>query len=251
MRQTNKVWQKLLKDTLNKPDYEVSPRGMQVKEKINGSYKVPMPAYLNLKARKVNYSFMFAEAAWIISGSNRLSDITPYMKGYRNFSDDGIFLRGAYGPQVVDQLGYITDTLEDDKFSRQAVLTIWRQRPGKSKDIPCTVAIQALIRDDLLHLVVTMRSNDIVLGFTYDVFTFSMIGKAIQLLLRDRGVDVDLGELNVNAGSLHLYEKHYEDAIEWYIKKEENDEIKVEVDSLADVETYEDLITTLWELANG
>lgn len=248
-RRVNKVWQDLLSESLLRSDYETKPRGMVVRELVNGSYKVPMPAYLSLSRRKVNYSFMFAEAAWIISGNNRASTITQFMKGYKNFSDDGVFLRGAYGPKVVDQLGYVVDTLEKDNDSRQAVLTIWRERPATSKDIPCTLAMQFLIRDDKLHLVTTMRSNDIVLGFTYDVFTFSMVAMAVQKLLAQRDIRVDLGDLYVNAGSLHLYEQHFEDAIEWYTNHETTNEVTVQVKSLANTETYDDLIDTLWELA--
>lgn len=250
MNTTNNVWINLIEDILENPHYEVSPRGMPVKEKLNGSYTVQMPAYLSLNTRKVNYNFMFAEAAWIISGSNRLSDITPYMKAYANFSDDNQFLRGAYGPKVVDQLPYIVDTLSNDPDTRQAVMTIWRERPGPSKDIPCTVAIQFLIRDNQLHLIVTMRSNDAVLGFTYDVFTFSMIGLSVLLLLRDRGAQISLGELHVNAGSLHIYEQHFNKLNEWkegFHQKEVESYIK----GLENSTSYEELIERLKRYAEA
>lgn len=249
MKTTNKVWQDKLEEILFDYQYESSPRGMKVKEVINGTYTVPMPAYISLKSRKVNKSFMFAEAAWIILGSNRLEDIQPYMDMYKNFSDDRVFLKGAYGPKVVDQLPYVVDALVNDNDSRQAVLTTWRERPGPSKDIPCTVSMQFLIRDDVLHSVVTMRSNDIVLGFTYDVFTFSMVAKSVQLLLRDRGILCDLGDLSVNAGSLHLYEPHW-DISKWTNSSDIDQSLIDDVDSLNEIKTYSELILKLKELAN-
>ncbi len=248
---TNRIWQKKVGECLDDPDYVVKPRGMEVREVINGSYAVPMPAYLDLEDRKVNVSFMLAEAAWIISGSNRLDDITPYMKNYANFSDDGKFLRGAYGPKVVDQLGYVVDCIEKDIDTRQAVLTIWRERPGVSKDIPCTVAMQFLVRDGKVNLVTTMRSQDIVLGFTYDVFTFSMVAKSVQLLLRERGIEVGLGTLFVNPGSMHLYETHYEQAEKWIESTKQDERVFREVGKLAFVETYEELIKALKEGAEN
>lgn len=247
---TNPAWQNKVSETLLHYDYVSNPRGMEVREIIDGHYTVPMPAFLDLVDRDVKAPFMFAEAAWIVSGSNRLSDLTEYMKYYANFSDDGKFLRGAYGPKVVDQLPYVVDTLAADNDSRQAVMTIWRERPGPSKDIPCTVAMQFLIRSDVLHMVTTMRSNDIVLGFTYDVFTFSMVANAVRLLLKERGIDVILGDLHVNAGSLHLYERHYDEANKWIESKERDLSIGRRVMEVMKAETYEDLITTLKDQAH-
>ena len=242
---TNDVWKTMVNYCLESPDCISKPRGMEVREVLNGGYVVQMPAYLDLTARKVNVPFMFAEAAWIISGSNRLEDITPYMKVYSNFSDDNVFLRGAYGPKVVDQLGYVVDAIEKDNDTRQAVLTIWRERPGVSKDIPCTVAMQFLLRDGRLNMVTTMRSQDIVLGFTYDVFTFSMVAKAVQLLLHERGVEVELGVLFVNAGSMHIYERHYEEGENWVNQTETDPDIAKAVLKYTSAKTYTDLIRNL------
>lgn len=250
MKQTNLVWQNKLEEILFDYKYKSSPRGLEVKEILNGTYKVPIPACISLADRKVNKAFMFAEAYWILTGSNRLEDVAKFMSGYRNFSDDQIFLKGAYGPKVVDQLPYVVDTLINDNDSRQAVLTIWRERPGQSKDIPCTIAMQFLIRDGKLNLVTTMRSNDIVLGFTYDVFTFSMVATAIQLLLRDRGLEVSLGDLFVNAGSLHMYEQHWEAAEKWMSNTKIDEDIIIAVEELKEASTYSELIEMLNIKAN-
>lgn len=251
MNQANVVWQEQVNKLLSNPDFISNPRGLEVRELLCGSYKVPMPAYLDLEDRRINIPFMFAEAAWIISGSNRLSDLTPFMKTYSNFSDDGIFLRGAYGPKVVDQLGYVVDSLVKDSDTRQAVMTTWRERPGESKDIPCTVSMQFLIRDGKLNMVTTMRSHDIILGFTYDVFSFSMIAMSVLLLLRQRRVRVSLGDLYVTSGSLHLYERHYEQAKEWVKSDSRNMSITRAVDeTLLGVQTYEGLIDSLRKAAD-
>lgn len=246
INESTKTWQELVKRCYSEYDYISKPRGMEVREIINGSYTVPIPAYINLNARGVNIGFMFAEAAWIISGSNRLDELTPYMKGYANFSDDGIFMRGAYGPKVIDQLGYVVDSIEKDNDTRQAVLNIWRERPGQSKDIPCTLNMQFLLREGKLHAVVNMRSNDVILGVTYDMFTFSMVAYSVVLLLRARGIDVDPGSLLVNAGSLHLYEKHYESAKRWVETNTSHSEVPNRVDEvLVGVSTYQELIDSL------
>jgi thymidylate synthase len=243
---TNDVWQSLIKRVSENYTDIVSPRDMKVKEIRGGSYTVSMPAYITLADRNVNYAFMFAEAAWIVEGSNRLDKIEPYMKYYATFSDDGEFMSGAYGPKIVDQMKYIVDSLEKDRDSRQAYLNIWRERPGQSKDIPCTCGMQFLIRKNKLHMIVNMRSNDVVKGFTYDVFTFSMVAKAIQLSLTRRNIFVDMGDLQVTAGSLHLYESDEKNLDKWVNASKLNFGIQSTMVDLYKCNSQSELIDKLW-----
>lgn len=249
--QTNKIWKDKLKELSSDAEYTVSPRGMSIEERIGESYKVPIPAYITLKNRKVNYSFMFAEAWWILSGSNRVEDIDPYMSFYKTFSDDSIVMRGAYGPKVIDQLGYVVDSLEKDIDSRQAVVNIWRERPAPSKDIPCTTSLQFIVREGAINCIVTMRSNDVVKGFTYDVFTFSMITLYVSHLLRARGIYVNLGNVFVNVGSLHLY-KNDKAKVEGWINEEKlvSNKIDMTIDNIINNTNYLTLLSTLKEAAN-
>lgn len=242
---TNDVWKMTVGQLITSPDFISSPRGEEVREILAGQYTVEMPAFIDLLYRKVNVGFMLQEAYWILSGSNRLSDLTPFIKGYGRFSDDGVTLNGAYGPKVVDQLNYVVSALEKDNDSRQAVLTTWRERPGESKDIPCTVSMQFIIRDGVLYTSVGMRSHDIVLGFTYDVFTFSMISRAVQLLLISRGVPARLGDLTVTAGSLHLYSKDVEKVTSLLQSVERDGRIIDQVDTVMRAKTYENLLERL------
>ena len=208
----NELLQGSLAALANSYDYISKPRGREIREKLGIQYKYDITApVITLAARNMNYGFMFAEAAWILSGRNDLEYITKFMKSYSNYSDDGITLNGAYGPKVVDQLSWCREQIENDNDTRQAFLNIWRERPAKSKDIPCTTSIQFLLRDHVLHTIVNMRSQDVVLGFSYDVFVFSMIAQAMRLmLLETQTKDVALGTCTVNVGSYHMYEQDYD-----------------------------------------
>ena len=217
MTNATTAWKLAMANVYNNYKYQSAPRGMGIREILNFKYEVDMhePIVL-LGARKLNYGFMFAEAAWIVSGSNRLEDITPYMKSYANYSDDGFTLHGAYGPKFIDQISYVAKAIAKDLDTRQAVMNIWREKPGESKDIPCTTNIQWLVRDKKLHCVVTMRSQDIILGTPYDIFTFTCMTKYLQLLLWEHySTAVELGSLSVNVGSAHIYDKHLEDVDAW------------------------------------
>lgn len=253
---TSTAWRQLLYELLNIPEETPSPRGRETREQIAGRYRVFMPAFIDLVDRDVNVAFMFAEAAWILSGSNRLADIRPFMDGYQAFSDDGVFLQGAYGPRVVDQLGYVVDCLEADNDSRQAFLSIWRDRPRPAKDIACTTSMQFLLRRGKLHSVTTMRSQDVVYGYTFDVVTFSAVANAVRLLLKERGVESELGHLTVNAGSLHLYRDPfgkganlYEKAEKWVDSTDVDPTIGERVRAAWNADSYEDFIERLWRTA--
>ena len=156
--------------------------------------------------RKISPTFAAAEAWWILSGSNSLTSIAQYNKVMEKFSDDGRTLFGAYGPKLEEQMENVLHVLRSDLQSRQAVVNIWRENPPASKDIPCTVNLQWLVRGDKVHCIDTMRSSDIWLGWPYDVFTFSMVTWAIVAELnRHLARKVEVGNLRLNAGSQHLY----------------------------------------------
>ena len=211
------AWQLVL-DKLIHRGQPCAPRGQPILELIGYSFTIDMkhPVVGNPK-RKLGYKFMAAEAYWILMGDDRVETIAPYSKAIANFSGNGVTFDGAYGPKVVAQLEYVVQTLVNDRDTRQAVMTIWRENPGPSKDIPCTVAVQFLIRDGLLHCVDTMRSSDVWLGVPYDLFNFSMISMYVALRLREVGVHVELGTLTLQAGSQHLYERNLKDAEDAYI----------------------------------
>lgn len=213
----NRAWQTLLGLLLDRGD-ERKPRDLLTKEILNVQIAIPMVRpLLTVKSRKLGYRFAAAEAAWILDGDNRLATIHPYAKAMDLFSDDGQVLAGAYGPPLRDQLSYAAQALAKDPATRQAVITLWRPRPGPSKDIPCTISLQWLIRDKALHCTATMRSSDAWLGLPYDMFVFSCISGYLLSWLLDPQEEFNdevhhLGTLCLNLASSHLYERHWAQA---------------------------------------
>lgn len=207
------VWLNTLHKLLDSAS-TASPRGYKIKEILNNQTEVDMTyPIVMVEERKLGYRFMTREAWWIMDGRNSVETIKDYSKAIKNFSNDGYHFDGAYGPRVVDQIRYIVDTLANDRDSRQAVLTIWRPNPRDSKDIPCTVSIQWLIRNNTIYCIDNMRSSDIWLGWPYDIFNFTMLTGYVMLLLRERGIDnLKLGSIFLNAGSQHLYDSNIEAA---------------------------------------
>jgi len=249
------TWHTNLRNIIN-GGQEVRPRGMLTREisPYMSWFDMTDPIVI-APERDLGYKFMSAEAAFILSGDNRVSTIAPYSKEISKFSDDGVTFFGSYGPRIVDQLQYVAKTLAEDLDSRQAVLEIWRPSPPKSKDIPCTCLIQWLIRGNKLNCIDTMRSSDTWLGWPYDSFAFSMVSLALLLRLRKAyKIDLELGTLTIVAGSQHLYERNFAQAEKVLHAYAATDPVGfrslVKVDP-GQFEDEDDLREALWDMANA
>lgn len=205
----NVVWHDTITDLCRFYDYETQPRGQRTREILGHLVKVDMTRpVLTIPERRMGYKFMCAEAAWILDGDDRVETLAPYGPMVARFSDDGKTFWGAYGPRVRDQLVHVCRALTEDCDTRQAVITIWRPNPPATRDVPCTVSLQFVNRDDRLHTFVNMRSSDVWLGLPYDVFSMTMLSATVALLTGIRR----LGTLYQYAGSRHLYERNFERA---------------------------------------
>ena len=202
------AWQSLL-EIINWKGSQASPRGQQTKELLNVTVSVQnaLENIIDNPIRDLNYRFMIAEWLWIMCGFDQLHLLTKYNSLMEKFSDDGQVLSGAYGPRLSSQWDYITRSLKDEA-SRQAVATIWNPVPPASKDIPCTISVQYLLRNQRLHGVVNMRSSDAWLGLPYDYFTFSQLLSNVARMMY-----VGVGSLTFNLASSHLYSQHWGDAL--------------------------------------
>jgi thymidylate synthase len=250
------TWRRLLTDLLDL-GAEVAPaslggdwRGRTTRELLARQTTIDMNSpVLTCPGRRLGYRFMTAEAAWILAGDNRLAAIEPYARQLAKLSDDGFTMTGAYGPPFVDQLPYVQRALTRDPASRQAVMTIWRPRPGADADVPCTVALQWLIRADRLHCAATMRSSDAWMGLPYDWFTFSAMSAFLALRLRKTHPGLWLGALTVTAGSQHLYRIDWDVARECAGRTDESPAV-APID-LAEFDSPDALVRHLWCVARA
>ena len=76
-------------------------------------------------------------------------------------------------------------------------------KDGRS-DFMCTNAVQYMIRGDLLHAVVQMRSNDVIFGYKND---YTWQKHVLDMLAGD--LEIETGDIIWNVGSLHVYERHF------------------------------------------
>ena len=155
------------------------------------------------------------EFLWYLTGDNRLDFIEPYIKRYRDESEDGgVTVYGGYGRRLAQQRGHdqlrnILALLLKYPSSRKAVIQIFNAEDiaDRHKEVPCTTTFQFLRRDEKVELIVTMRSNDAYFGFPHDVFCFTMLQEVVA-----RTLGCDVGTYRHFVGSMHLYTRHRGDA---------------------------------------
>lgn len=153
------------------------------------------------------------EFCWYLSGSNDVEPVAHYIPAYRSFQENGK-IHGGYGPRLFEPAGasqveYVLSQLRQNQYSRKAVIQLFDRADVETKheDVPCTCTLQFLIREERLHLVTYMRSNDAWLGLPHDVFCFTMLQEMIATSL-----GLPLGKYTHFVGSLHLYERNIEEA---------------------------------------
>src|SRR6218665_946960 len=159
------------------------------------------------------------ELMWYLSGSDSLEFIYNYVKLYAKEQIEDGAVYGAYGPRMFDSTGIISQVdiilnlLRSKPSSRKAVIQLFEAKdirniePDKTRSAPCTCSIQLLLRDNKLHMIVNMRSNDAFIGLPHDIFAFTMLQEIFASELK-----VKLGPYTHFVGSLHLYQTDYSKA---------------------------------------
>lgn len=177
----------------------------------------PTKNIMTNQVRRLSMRYAVGEMLWYLSGNTELKAIQNYTKAWDRMSDDGKTVNSNYGFLIKDAYGfdqyeYCKELLRKDINSRQAVIHIKMPRntiENPTNDLNCTVCLQFLVRDWKLYCTTYMRSNDLWLGFPYDVFQFTCIQIRMAMEL-----GLDIGSYTHIAGSLHIYERDFKKALE-------------------------------------
>lgn len=189
-----------------------SPRGTATREHIGFGFKLINP-YDNLptgNGRNLGKRIAIAEAMQLLAGRSYPELMVRIAPNFANFTDGGLWFHGAYGPRLRYQLPKVLAAIHQDNDTRQAIATIWDPAydgVGDVRDTPCTIALQFLLRDGRMHMVTTMRSNDVWWGVPYDVFQFTTL-----LIHVAHAAGSTVGTYTHQAGSFHMYDRDAEAA---------------------------------------
>lgn len=233
---TNRVWQireefRLLLaaekfTSINREPTMTGLMGNETIEIVGASFIADEPLIFG----EVNHEWIKREEAWYHSMSLNVNDIPGGApKVWAAVADKDGFINSNYGWCIwsysngfdvpVDPTEYnpkdcqyerVINELKKNPESRRAVMIYTRpsmwldyNKNGRS-DFMCTNTVQYLIRNGACHAVVQMRSNDAIFGYKGD--------RAWQrhvLELVSRELNVEVGHIFWNVGSLHVYARHF------------------------------------------
>ncbi len=176
-----------------------------------------------LSLRKMPMAFC-AEQVWFMSGSNNIKWLSKHTKIWDAFAEVDGTVTSAYGYRwrnamaiaqqesgnrkllCFDQLENVLTKLRKDPSSRHGVIMMWEPFSDlltKQKNVPCPYTFTLMIIDGRLHLHLTVRSNDMMLGFPTDVAGFALLQHAIAQELR-----VEVGIYTHSISNAHIYSSH-------------------------------------------
>lgn len=213
----------LFEKLLHEGDEHTSRAGL-VKEltHVGITLTCPWRRELLVTGRRPSLAAQIAESAWVLAGRDDLEFLGHYLPRAYDFSDDGETWRAGYGKRLrhwhgdegntIDQLDYVFQTLKATPISRQAVMSIWDPAfdTTPSKDIPCNNWLSFSSRLGKLDLMVAIRSNDAMWGWSgINAFEWSVVQEVLAGLL-----GIGVGGLHFATTSLHLYGQHWAKARE-------------------------------------
>lgn len=168
-----------------------------------------------LTLRKIPVIAPIAEQVWFLSGSRKPEELLrDFTKIWDVFTNPNDVVTVAYGYRWRkhfgrDQIGKLIELLEKEPSSRHGVVIAWD--PGqdglstfKKANVPCPYTFTVNIIGGKLHLHNIVRSNDMVLGFPFDVTGFCFL----QYVLAQK-LGVEVGTYSHSISNAHIYENHY------------------------------------------
>lgn len=208
-------------DELAAQRYTIDKTGAKTIEMLGASFIADEPSIFGVPSQE----YIAAEIKWYESGSTNINDIHGEDKeppaAWLYAADQHGNINSNYGhlvdsPKFYNQYYNAIDELVSNPDSRRAQMvynrpSIWAEynENGKS-DFICTNAQTFYIRDNKLHMVSQMRSNDVVFGYKNDyAWAQHLMDRALDNL-NEEGYNLAKGDLTWQVMSLHVYERHFD-----------------------------------------
>ena len=177
--------------------------------------------------REPNYTYIQKELEWYLTESLNVNDIpggAPIM--WKACADSLGYINSNYGWCIYskdngEQYNYCKQHLIDDPHTREAIMIY--NRPSMQQDynkngmhdFMCCQNMQYFIneRDGVSYLdcIVNFRSCDAIFGFNNDAAWARYVQENLtkDINIANDNFDLNVGKLYWNAGSLHIYERHF------------------------------------------
>lgn len=216
-------------DELKNSRFVVDKTGVRTIELLGASFTADFPTIFG----EPNDDYIDRELLWYDSLSTNINDIyggdRAPPKAWEYSANEHGEINSNYGLLLYSPLYHsqydnlLVELLRNPNTRRATAIynrpEIWREATANGKnDFICTNAVTYYIREQRLHCVVQMRSNDVIYGYNND---YAWQEEVLLRLTDDynialeanRTVDyapITAGEIVWQVQSLHVYEKHFD-----------------------------------------
>ena len=213
-------------DELYDKAFTIDRSGMSTIELIGASFIADEPSIFGTPSQE----YIDSEIKWYDSQSTNINDIREFEdppKCWEYSANKHGEINSNYGHLIFNdkyhnQYGQVLDELIRNPDSRRACMvynrpSIWMEYNENDKnDFICTNSVTYYIRDNILHAVVQMRSNDVVFGYKNDyAWQFEIMNRLVKdwndckFEEYDTGDKISLGHMIWQVQNLHVYERHF------------------------------------------
>lgn len=169
---------------------------------------------------ELNREYAQKEVQWYLSQSLNVYDMPNPPKIWREVCDKDGYINSNYGWVIFSeengyQYKHCVRELRRNKNTRRAMMIYtrpsmqWEYNTNGRSDFICTNSVQVLIRNDRLYYVINQRSSDAVFGYKNDIYWAKFVQNMLVTELKQDYPELKPGEVILQAGSLHVYERHF------------------------------------------
>jgi len=209
-------------NALDKEDFVMDRSGQKTIELIGASFFADQPAIFGTPSK----SYIEIEKAWYESQSTNVNWMSETYnrkvpEAWKASANEFGQINSNYGHLIYSdkyhhQYGRVLDELLENPDGRRASMiytrpSIWEEynEDGKN-DFICTNSVTYYIRDNSLHCVVQMRSNDVVFGYKNDyAWQLHVLEKMIEDYNECSLETIKVGDIIWQVQNLHVYERHF------------------------------------------
>ena len=209
-------------DVLKDEAFTIDKTGQKTIEMLGASFVADEPAIFGEPIQE----YIDKEIAWYESMSTNINDIYGEERdapaAWKYAADKHGNINSNYGKLVFSEEYYqqfasTVFELDRNRDTRRATMvytrpSIWTEyNKGGMSDFICTNAVTYYIRNDMLHAVVQMRSNDVVFGYKNDYAWQRYMMKKVCNMYNDINPfdEINPGMLFWQVQNLHVYERHF------------------------------------------
>jgi len=212
----------LFKSKLLNEVFTIDKTGQKTIEWIGASFIADEPAIFGTPSQ----TYIDKELQWYksqITNVNAIGGKVP--EAWQYAANDYGEINSNYGQIIYSdkyyhQYGRVLDELLENPDGRRASMiynrpSIWEEYNENGKnDFICTNAVTYYIRDDKLHCVVQMRSNDVVFGYKNDyawqLYVLEVLVEDYNQCKNESIEPISCGDIIWQVQNLHVYERHFD-----------------------------------------